>query len=64
MEGRPAVIRTVDLGADRQADYMAIPDEVNPMMGNRGSVSALTEKKCSKHSFVLFTAQVLTEISV
>ena len=36
MDERPAVIRTVDLGADRQAEYMAIPDEVNPMMGNRG----------------------------
>ncbi len=28
-----AVIRTVDLGADRQAEYMAIPDEVNPIDG-------------------------------
>lgn len=44
MEGRPAVIRTVDLGADRQADYMAIPDEVNPMMGNRGIRLCLDRK--------------------
>ncbi len=31
-----AVIRTVDLGADKRADYMEIPDEENPIMGNRG----------------------------
>ena len=48
MEGRPAVIRTVDLGADRQADYMAIPDEVNPMMGNRGIRLCFDRKKMFK----------------
>ena len=48
MEGRPAVIRTVDLGADRQAEYMAIPDEVNPMMGNRGIRLCLDRKKMFK----------------
>lgn len=48
MEGRPVVIRTVDLGADRQAEYMAIPDEVNPMMGNRGIRLCLDRKKMFK----------------
>ncbi len=48
MEGRLAVIRTVDLGADRQAEYMAIPDEVNPMMGNRGIRLCLDRKKMFK----------------
>ena len=48
MDERPAVIRTVDLGADRQAEYMAIPDEVNPMMGNRGIRLCLDRKKMFK----------------
>ena len=48
MNERPAVIRTVDLGADRQAEYMAIPDEVNPMMGNRGIRLCLDRKKMFK----------------
>ena len=43
MEGRPVVIRTVDLGADRQAEYMAIPDE-----GNRGIRLCLDRKKMFK----------------
>ena len=47
MDERPAVIRTVDLGADRQAEYMAIPDEVNPM-GNRGIRLCLDRKKMFK----------------
>ena len=42
------MIRTVDLGADRQAEYMAIPDEVNPMMGNRGIRLCLDRKKMFK----------------
>ena len=36
------------LGADRQAEYMAIPDEVNPMMGNRGIRLCLDRKKMFK----------------
>ena len=33
---RICVIRTADLGADKQSDYMEIPEELNPIMGNRG----------------------------
>ena len=36
MGDRLAVIRTADLGADKQASYLDIPDETNPIMGNRG----------------------------
>ena len=36
MGDRLAVIRTADLGADKQASYLNIPDETNPIMGNRG----------------------------
>ena len=48
MDERPAVIRTVDLGQTVQAEYMAIPDEVNPMMGNRGIRLCLDRKKMFK----------------
>ena len=36
MGKRPTVIRTADLGADKQAPYLEIPEEINPIMGNRG----------------------------
>jgi phosphotransferase system enzyme I (PtsI) len=36
MEGKPVTIRTIDVGADKKADYLHIPDEKNPAMGCRG----------------------------
>ena len=48
MGDRIAVIRTADLGADKQADYLNIPDETNPIMGNRGIRLCLDRKKMFK----------------
>lgn len=36
MKEKQAVIRTVDLGADKLSPYLDIPGEANPIMGNRG----------------------------
>lgn len=36
MKGKPVVIRTLDAGADKKADYMEFPTEENPAMGVRG----------------------------
>ena len=35
MEGKPVVIRTLDLGADKQARYLELGQEENPAMGYR-----------------------------
>ncbi len=35
MEGKEVVIRTLDIGADKQIDYFNLPKEENPAMGNR-----------------------------
>lgn len=48
MGDRLAVIRTADLGADKQAEYLNIPDETNPIMGNRGIRFCLDRKKMFK----------------
>lgn len=48
MGGRLAVIRTVDLGADKQAEYLDIPEEANPIMGNRGIRLCLDRKRMFK----------------
>lgn len=48
MGNRLAVIRTADLGADKQAAYLNIPDETNPIMGNRGIRLCLDRKKMFK----------------
>lgn len=48
MGDRLTVIRTADLGADKQAAYLNIPDETNPIMGNRGIRLCLDRKKMFK----------------
>ena len=35
MEGKKVVIRTMDMGADKQVDYFRLPKEENPAMGYR-----------------------------
>ena len=48
MGGRFVVIRTADLGADKMADYLEIPKETNPLMGNRGIRLSLDRKNLFK----------------
>ena len=48
MGDRLVVIRTADLGADKQAAYLEIPQETNPLMGNRGIRFCLDRKNLFK----------------
>ena len=36
MDGKPVVIRTLDIGADKQAEYLNLDPEENPALGLRG----------------------------
>ena len=36
MQDRPVIIRTLDIGADKQAEYLHLPMEENPALGLRG----------------------------
>lgn len=42
MAGKEVVIRTMDIGADKQADYLELPKEENPAMGCRAVRLCLT----------------------
>lgn len=35
MAGKRVIIRTLDIGADKQADYFELPQEENPALGYR-----------------------------
>lgn len=35
LEGRPVIIRTLDVGGDKEIDYLGIPHEANPFLGYR-----------------------------
>ena len=43
MEGKKVVIRTMDMGADKQVDYFRLPKEENPAMGYRAIRICLTQ---------------------
>lgn len=43
MEGRRVVVRTLDLGADKHADYFDLPHEENPALGYRAIRICLAE---------------------
>ncbi len=36
MKGKLCIIRVVDLGGEKEAEYLDFPEEANPLMGNRG----------------------------
>ncbi|MBR2444557.1 MAG: phosphoenolpyruvate--protein phosphotransferase [Clostridia bacterium] len=48
MEGRRVIIRTLDIGADKQAPYFNIPKEENPALGLRGVRVCLRDKEMFK----------------
>ncbi len=45
MDGRPVVIRTLDIGADKQVSYMGLEAEENPALGLRGLRICLTREE-------------------
>ena len=44
LAGRPLVIRTLDIGADKQVDYFGLEKEENPALGYRGIRICLTRE--------------------
>lgn len=36
LSGKPVIIRTIDIGADKSAECVPLPDEINPALGMRG----------------------------
>ncbi|MBU8905093.1 phosphoenolpyruvate--protein phosphotransferase [Desertibacillus haloalkaliphilus] len=45
MEGKPVVIRTLDIGGDKELPYLDLPKELNPFLGFRAIRLCLEEKE-------------------
>ncbi|AJY74108.1 phosphoenolpyruvate--protein phosphotransferase [Paenibacillus beijingensis] len=45
MQGRPVVIRTLDIGGDKELPYMDLPEEMNPFLGYRAIRLCLDRKE-------------------
>lgn len=48
MQGRPVIIRTIDMGADKKIDYFQLEEEANPALGYRGIRICLTREEIFK----------------
>ena len=48
MGGKKVIIRTLDIGADKQADYFNLPKEENPALGYRAIRICLTQREIFK----------------
>ena len=48
MAGRKVIIRTLDIGADKQVDYFGLCKEENPAMGYRAIRICLTKPEIFK----------------
>ncbi|MFV0556996.1 MAG: phosphoenolpyruvate--protein phosphotransferase [Lactovum sp.] len=44
MNGKPVVVRTMDIGGDKKLPYFQLPDEMNPFLGWRALRISLSEK--------------------
>ncbi|MBS4198760.1 phosphoenolpyruvate--protein phosphotransferase [Bacillus sp. FJAT-49732] len=44
MDGRPVVVRTLDIGGDKQLPYLSLPSEMNPFLGFRAIRLCLDEQ--------------------
>lgn len=49
MGGKRVVVRTLDVGADKQADYFHLPPEANPALGMRGHPAVSQPTGASPH---------------
>lgn len=43
MDGKPVVVRTMDIGGDKELPYLDLPDEMNPFLGYRAIRISLEE---------------------
>lgn len=62
MDGKEVIIRTLDVGGDKDIPYLNIEKEDNPFWATEPSGIAWIIKNCLKSSFVLCFGQLYTEI--
>ena len=65
MAGKPVIIRTLDIGADKKCDYFEMEPEENPAMGCRAIRICLTRPEIFKTQLrALFRASAFGNISI
>ena len=65
LAGKKVIIRTLDIGADKQADYFKLPEEENPAMGLRAIRICLTRPEVFKTQLrAILRASAFGKISI
>lgn len=65
LAGKPVIIRTMDIGADKQIDYFHLPKEENPALGYRAIRICLTEPQLFRTQLrALYRAGVYGDLSI
>ncbi len=65
MGGKKVIIRTLDIGADKQADYFQLPKEDNPALGYRAIRICLTQRDIFKTQLrALLRAAAFGKVSI
>ena len=65
MGGKKVIIRTLDIGADKQADYLNLDKEENPALGYRAIRICLTQREIFKTQLrALYRAAVYGNIAI
>ena len=65
MAGKKVIIRTLDIGADKQADYLNLGEEENPALGYRAIRICLSQPEIFKTQLrAIFRASVYGNISI
>jgi phosphotransferase system enzyme I (PtsI) len=65
MAGKKVIIRTLDIGADKQADYFNLPEEENPALGLRAIRICLTRPEIFKTQLrAILRASAFGKISI
>lgn len=65
MAGKKVIIRTLDLGADKQADYLKLEKEINPALGFRAIRICLTRKDLFRVQLrAIFRAGIYGQVSI
>ncbi len=65
MKGKPVIIRTLDIGADKQAGYFHLPKEKNPALGMRAIRICLTRPEIFKTQLrALYRASAFGNLSI
>ena len=65
MSGKKVIIRTLDIGSDKQADYIGLNEEENPALGLRAIRFSLTHREIFKTQLrALYRASVFGKLGI